>query len=294
MIADLFAGPGGWDVGLEIARPGHDLMLGVEFDRKVVDTRTRAGLQTIWADVTELDPAGLEIDGLVASPPCQDWSTSGTRSGWGSMRGQLVTEVPRWVETLRPRWVACEQVAAVEPVWKLYAHQFAALGYWTWAGTLYGADYGLAQYRPRAILLAHRDRPVFPPRPTHHRHGSHGLPRWRGIIEELNPTPNLEALYVDRLESNGAGRLARFGPTPISPTLRVGPTVTTSAERWTICHPDRTPVRNLTLDEVIRLQGFPADYPFPENRSSAIGQIADTVPPPLAAAIFGALLDPGA
>lgn len=292
MIVDLFAGPGGWDVGLAKVRP--DLsMVGVEYDRGVVETRTRAGLTTIWADVSALDPTGLtDVDGLVASPPCQDWSTSGKLRRTASLRGQLVEQVPRWVEALSPRWVACEQVAGVLPVWEIYARRLAALGYWTWSGILFGADYGLPQLRTRAILLAHRDRPVAPPRPTHDRYGRHGLPHWRPLLEVIDPVDghDLADLFVDPVTSSGVGRRARYGRSPIYPLIRPAMTMGSDGFRWAICTRDGTHLRKITRAEGCRIQGFPDDYPFPEKRSPMFAQCGDAVPSHLAAAIFTSIL----
>jgi site-specific DNA-cytosine methylase len=52
----------------------------------------------------------------------------------------------------------------------------------------------------------------------------------------------------------------------------------------------------LELDEATRLQGFPAGYPFAAagSRSQAFERLADTIPPPLAAAVLGQVVDPSA
>lgn len=293
MILDLFAGPGGWDVGLSQYRPDLET-LGVEFDPHVIETRTEAGFASIWADVSELDPAGLEVDGLIASPPCQDWSSAGKRAGFDSLRGQLVTEVPRFVDALRPRWIACEQVRQVAPIWEIYARTFKALGYWTWSGVLMGADYGLPQRRPRAILIAHRDRPVAPPRPTHNELGRYGLPRWRGAIEVLEPTPGHDnaELFLDGVSVRGKGMARRWGAGPIYPTRRAAPTVISTASHWMLVTREREPIRQLTLDEMQALQGFPPDFPRHRIQSHAAQQIADAVPPPLARAVLTSVLEP--
>lgn len=81
---DLFAGPGGWDVG---AGPLGIEPVGVEYDDAACATRKAAGLQTVQADVAELDPVdfatehGGGCDLLIASPPCQAWSMAGKRKG---------------------------------------------------------------------------------------------------------------------------------------------------------------------------------------------------------------------
>jgi DNA (cytosine-5)-methyltransferase 1 len=76
---DLFAGPGGWDVGALAlgVEP-----LGIEWDDAACATRNTAGLRTMQADVFELDP--LEFAPcrlLIGSPPCPTFSNAGGGSG---------------------------------------------------------------------------------------------------------------------------------------------------------------------------------------------------------------------
>jgi DNA (cytosine-5)-methyltransferase 1 len=74
---DLFAGMGGWDWG---ARSLGIEPLGIELDHAACETRRAAGLATAEADVTTLDPADFApCDLLIASPPCQGFSTAGKR-----------------------------------------------------------------------------------------------------------------------------------------------------------------------------------------------------------------------
>jgi DNA (cytosine-5)-methyltransferase 1 len=76
---DLFAGPGGWDVGAwDIGvQP-----LGIEFDEVACETRDAAGHPTLQGDVAALDPLDFApCDLLIASPPCQAWSMAGKRGG---------------------------------------------------------------------------------------------------------------------------------------------------------------------------------------------------------------------
>lgn len=194
---DLFAGPGGWD--LAAIDRGVDV-LGVELDEAAVATRRAAGLRTLQADVAALDPGAFRdrADGLIASPPCQAFSMAGKGAGRRALdayraaldtmahgddvdlaalneacndpRGHLVLEPLRWAMALQPRWVALEQVPPVLPLWKAIANALRALGYNAWTGLLSAERYGVPQTRERAILIAHRDRPVTMPAPTHRRY----------------------------------------------------------------------------------------------------------------------------
>lgn len=192
---DLFAGPGGWDEGV---RPLGIRPLGVELDRAAVETRRAAGHPTMSCDVAELDPrvfVGCEL--LIASPPCQSFSTAGkgdgladvryivacaesladgldTRAAFGPCcadpRSLLVVEPLRFVLELRPTFVALEQVPPVLELWRVFAQLLERIGYRTWTGLLSAERYGVPQVRQRAFLLASLVGQPQPPRPTHQQY----------------------------------------------------------------------------------------------------------------------------
>lgn len=166
MILDLFAGPGGWSVGLSLLGH-HDI--GLEWDKSACLTRAAAGHLTIRADVSNYPTAPFKnrVTGLIASPPCQDWSVAGKQAGMDGYRGRLIFEVLRWTEALQPDWIACEQVTPCLPIWEDFARIMRQRwGYYAWTGILNSADYGVPQCRNRAILMASR-HPISAPMPTH-------------------------------------------------------------------------------------------------------------------------------
>lgn len=198
---DLFAGPGGWEVGAQ--RLGLSV-IGIEWDRDACATREAAGLATIRADVATYPPDEfVGINGLIASPPCPSFSMAGKRDGildiprilahvrscgdgwidcgaegWRDDRSRLVLEVVRWASALRPRWIACEQVPPVLPVWEEIGRLLTGWGYSTWCGLLSAETFGVPQTRERAILMARRDgKPATPPAPTHQEYQPK-VPRW--------------------------------------------------------------------------------------------------------------------
>jgi DNA (cytosine-5)-methyltransferase 1 len=172
-IVDLFAGPGGWSEGLRLLGLSD---IGIEVDASACDTRRAAGHATIRADVTTIDPRRFKgFTGVIASPPCTDWSAAGGRAGRSGKTGHLVDLPLAWVEAIRPEWVACEQVPEVLPIWQEHALRYRELGYSTWTGILCAADYGVPQTRRRAILMASRVGPALPPDPTHGQDPEPGL-----------------------------------------------------------------------------------------------------------------------
>lgn len=76
---DVFAGPGGWDLaavclGLRV--------LGIEWDEAACATRKAAGLDTLQADVSALDPLAFgPVKGFIGSPPCPTFSAAGQGAG---------------------------------------------------------------------------------------------------------------------------------------------------------------------------------------------------------------------
>lgn len=188
---DLFAGPGGWDVG---ARALSIDPLGIEYDDAACATREAAGLRTHQGDVAALNPQDFApVDLLIASPPCQAWSMAGQRKGhddiervfalttaiyadderrdwlgaWSDPRSKLVTEPLRWALALRPKFIALEQVPPVLGYWQHVADILCGEGYHAWAGILSAERYGVPQTRRRAFLMAALGGAARPPEPSH-------------------------------------------------------------------------------------------------------------------------------
>lgn len=210
---DLFAGPGGWDVGARTL--GLD-PIGVEFDEAARLTRKAAGLATAdigdvrdYLDVALDVPYPVEVTGLIASPPCQTFSMAGKGSGRAALdavlgamaelaqtgvinygafdddRTGLVLEPLRYVLELEPEWTVWEQVPPVRPVWEAAAVYLRGDGYNVWTGVLNAADYGVPQTRKRAVLIASRTREVGCPAPTHAKDGVGGLLQWVSMAQAL-------------------------------------------------------------------------------------------------------------
>lgn len=75
---DLFAGAGGWEVGMCMLDPDAD-PLGIDVWEPANDTARAAGFRRLDADVAAIDPRTYpDLELLTASPPCFMWSTAGT------------------------------------------------------------------------------------------------------------------------------------------------------------------------------------------------------------------------
>lgn len=316
LIVDLFAGPGGWSEGLRmLGLASHEV--GIEWDEWACRTRVAAGHRVVRADVSQYPTAPFvgRTWGLIASPPCPDWSLAGSGLGREGNSGHLVDEVMRWAEALRPTWLACEQVPGALPVWREFAHRLKADGYSTWTGVLNAADFGVPQTRERAILLASLERQLSPPLPTHSPSsdpvlfGDQPAPwvtmaeaiGW-GIIDEPAGTvlanssrqgasSPLDGGSGSREKYRRAKRQGRWldrrqtGAPVVDITRNPCPTITCAAFGkgvWKITDDAGVSIQ-ITEAEALTLQGFRPDYPV-QGPTLKIrhGQIGNAVPPPLA------------
>jgi DNA (cytosine-5)-methyltransferase 1 len=266
-IIDLFAGPGGWSEGLRTLGYGET---GIEWDEAACATARAAGHERIQADVAALEPLALlhetldwdELDGLIASPPCQAWSMAGKGGGRRDVphvlacshamhqgyderahhaaqcedpRSMLVVEALRWADRLRPKWIAFEQVPPVLELWRLYGDMLREKGYSVWTGVLEAERFGVPQTRERAVLIAHRERAVVPPEPTHQRYVPGEAQRHEAtMFGEVLPWVSMaEALGWDdgrayRL-ARGEGMLERHGERRSVPKDEPAPVITSKA-----------------------------------------------------------------
>lgn len=325
LVADLFAGPGGWDVG---ARSSLGLeVLGLERDRWACATRAAAGLRTVRADVANfpLEPLAGRVDGLIASPPCPAFSAAGDRrgtaqlgalcahvarcaDGWVAWDGDpnplvwLSLEPLRWALTLEPTWLALEQVPPVLPLWQAYEATLRHRGWRTWVGVLCAADFGVPQTRRRAFLLAHHGRQPWPPEPTHAEHPGalFGLEPWVSMADALGwgwGDPARTACG-DRRRFLALRTNAQANAT-VRTVDEPAPTILGSTDngdtRWLLhtnrgqdeegSRQDAEGAVRVELHELSVLQGFPADYPWQRNKTQRAQQIGNAVPPLRAVAL---------
>lgn len=336
---DLFAGPGGWD--LAAADLGIDVV-GLEIDPDTCATRAAAGLRTIRADVADypIDRFhGVEL--VIASPVCPTFSRAGKKDGlrdlrrlreliirnqwasahdeeWTDPRTPLVLVPLRWIDELRPRAVALEQVDTVLPLWAAYAVMLEGMGYSVRCDVVNAADFGVPQTRRRALLVARRDGHARMPRSTH---GSRpvsmsealgwppslvGFPRrndrddgneyrardWRPTTAPAF-TLTEKARSWKRVVLNTGRDWKKGGSRDDAQTItldRPAPTVTGIPSQWQWREPDLGEAVNVTIEECAAIQTFPVDYPWQGSRSSRFQQIGNAVPPVLARAVLSELI----
>jgi DNA (cytosine-5)-methyltransferase 1 len=112
-VGSIFAGIGGFDLGLE--RAGFTIEWQCE-----IDPWCRRVLAKHWptvkryGDITAIDWATVPpIDVLCGGFPCQDISVAGKGAGLAGARSGLWSEYAKAIQVLQPQWVIIENVPAV-------------------------------------------------------------------------------------------------------------------------------------------------------------------------------------
>lgn len=116
-FGSLFAGVGGFDLGLE--RAGWQCGFQVEWDTNCQAVLARHWPDVPrWGDVSDVDGATLPpVDLITFGSPCQDLSVAGKRAGLDGARSGLFFEAIRIIKEMRsatnnefPRWAIWENV----------------------------------------------------------------------------------------------------------------------------------------------------------------------------------------
>jgi len=157
-FASLFAGIGGFDLGLE--RAGMECLWQVEIDKhcNTILNKQWPGIER-YNDIRQCGKHNLDsVDLVCGGFPCQDLSVAGKRSGLAGKRSGLFFEFMRIVGELSPRWILIENVPGLlssnggqdmgTVLWEV-----GKFGY-GWAYRVLNAQYyGVAQRRRRVFIV---------------------------------------------------------------------------------------------------------------------------------------------
>lgn len=302
--ADLFSGCGGLSLGFHMA--GYSSCFGVEIDPDAAATyRHNFRGSFLWArpveELTEnvaLDIMdGRQLHVLLAGFPCQGFSVAGARNP-RDRRNSLYQQVIRLAKVLKPSMLVMENVPGILTisggrVFEAIREDFAAIGYPLSVQILESADYGVAQYRPRTIMLGNRfgmknyfPKPLLDSR-THLsieqaiddlKH----VPRDEGLnhewtrhsdemerrLSDVEPGCSLYETYADAWKRQYRGR----------PSMTI-------KENHGGTHIHYELNRTLSAREMARLQSFPDDFFFQGRMKRVMFQVGNAVPPLLAKSV---------
>ena len=325
VAVDLFAGAGGLGSGFRREGYRVALAVEAERHAAQTYRLNNPGVPVIEAEITEKTraatlrrymPRTRKVDVLLAGPPCQGYSAAGARRP-DDPQNQLFNHVARLARQLSVEYVVLENVPGVR---RVNGHGFlnsiidslSEAGFAVAPHLLRASDFGVPQRRVRYFFLARRGRkshPVPKPQPTHRRHGERlllgqDLPETPGLLDLLNELPVLGAgVDAERLVTEDGReflnmstmrhservirRIASFkvGEEPISYRRlgRMEARTIIAGHRALPVHPVEH--RTISVREAAVLQGFPLDYFFCGPRAEQPLQVANAVPPALAAAV---------
>jgi DNA (cytosine-5)-methyltransferase 1 len=233
-MIDLFAGCGGMTVGFN--REGFRSVLAVEWDKAAAATYAANWGEghTHWGDIAEVTADRIpSADVVIGGPPCQGFSNLGSKDV-NDPRNKLWKEYLRFVQVARPQVFVIENVQRFSRSSEYQLLLEEANGgmlkdYELSPGVLLAADYGVAQRRPRTIIIGSRIGKIDLPPPTHARTPTlDGLLPWetvRSRIGGLDERPSTTELpqvvteyFGERMPGVFKGMDIHFGrqPTPIS------------------------------------------------------------------------------
>lgn len=167
-ILDLFCGCGGLSLGFENA--GFEVALAIDIWKDAVETynRNHSKSVAICKDIHELDNNYLRdfsqkenIVGVIGGPPCQGYSTVGTRDV-NDPRNHLYLEYCRVVEAIKPKFFVIENVKGLltlnNGMFKDdIVDRFSKLGYNISFKVLNASNYGVPQNRQRVFFVGLKD-----------------------------------------------------------------------------------------------------------------------------------------
>ena len=271
---DLFAGIGGFRVGLEAH--GHECVGSCEIDKYARKIYAKNfGHEPEYKDVREIDTKELpEFDILCAGFPCQSFSIVGNRKGFEDKRGNLFFEIIRLAKEKRTPVLLLENVKGLlshekGETFRIMLQTLDECGYdVSWQ--LLNSRYFVPQSRERLYIIANL-------------RGSSGrkiLPL--GKVSKRNDKSRKELYATDECSSTltatywkgyGGGRPMIKESKPVQMNYRSNVnsnmkervqdrdetwTLTSNSNDFTITDGDR--VRKLTPIECERLQGFADDW----------------------------------
>lgn len=233
-IIDLFAGCGGMTRGF--VNEGFLPVQAVEWDLGAAATyAANFGDDHIhWGDIADWRSSRIpQVDVVIGGPPCQGFSNLGTKNVLDP-RNKLWREYLRVVRRAKPSVFVLENVQrfSSSPEFELLLDETRRgelKGYRLTMGVLLAADYGVAQRRPRTIVIGSRIGEIPLPEPTHAKVPTGDRLPWESVRSRIDGLPeNLQTTELPRSTERFFGETVpgvfkgldiHFGRTPTARSL---------------------------------------------------------------------------
>ena len=308
---DLFAGCGGFSLGLEWA----DLkgLWAVEIDHDATETyRKNIGSHITCADIRDVDTTVIPpADLLVGGFPCQPFSISGLQHGFDGKDGDLFYQCVRFIHTLKPKIFILENVPGFISLKKGRFLSEAlkilkSLNYVVDWKVLNAVDYGIPQIRQRLFIMGNNlSRQNHFPEPINQKisvkKAINDIRQNMDAFENNEPMRHTERIKkrfaavrpgesaadaMKRDPSLGTAKITKQCYRRLIPD-EPAPTIVANFVTTTIHYCEN---RNLTAREAARIQSFPDHFIFCGRKTrmswqkglSQFEQVGNAVPPKLA------------
>ncbi len=258
------------------------------------------------------------VDLIHGGPPCQPFSIAGQQMGKEDNRN-MWPEFTRAVNEIKPKAFVAENVLGLlNPKFKDYVNKYIIKemeSYHIKIFEMHAADFGIPQVRRRVFFVGFKNKKAF---------DKYEIPRhsysWDHLTNDNNQNANLPLLFKDELPKTMGARkslgLKNIGYDSLAPTIRSGFTGkrnTTSIlnskagqKSWGDLKiwpngvqgsrekASQFPAENgdfrLSVQDCALLQGFPAEWIFSGAVYQIIGQIGNSVVPPVAYSVAKSII----
>jgi DNA (cytosine-5)-methyltransferase 1 len=288
----FFCGCGGMDLGFrggftyleQVYLPlPFNIIKAIDNSNDAIETyNLNLGNHAHLSDLTQLTLKELpKVDVLLGGFPCQDFSSSGSKSGLEGKRGNLYQVMVDYMAVHKPAVVIGENVPHLARLnggayLKIILNDLEDTGYRFNVWELYGPDYGLSQSRRRLFLIGVRndlDGDPIKPSPTH-------LSRYIPINIALSDLEDIEDESVTNQSQYFIATKASAGGGQGDHVNQVGKVAycIRANSRGRIQFHYKLE-RRLTVRECARLQSFPDEFVFPYSTQRNLTLIGNAVPP---------------
>ena len=292
-VVSLFSGCGGLDLsftgGFRVLGKTYpalpfDILASYDFLSDAVEChKLNLGDYAYEEDLKKMPVSDIpSADILTGGFPCQDFSSSGSKTGFSGKRGRLYEILVEYMRVHRPKLVVGENVphlARLQNGAYLTAilRDFEQEGYHFDLWEMYAPDYGVPQSRRRLFFIGVRDDlPGFPVKPAPVTARYITVAEALKDLEDINDetVPNQSQYFVSTKAASGGGQGDHKNiPGKVSYCIRANARGRIQFHH----HLDR----RLTVRECARLQTFPDEFVFPYTTQRNLMLIGNAVPPAL-------------
>lgn len=255
-FVDICCGIGSFH--LSFAKNGMECVFACDIDKDVQETyKLNYGMKPA-GDLYSVDISSVPpFDILCAGFPCQPFSNAGKHLGFEDTRGTLFFKIMEWIVYHKPKFVVLENVPAIRShdsgnTFKIICESIRKVGYQVSTEIVKCSDYGIPQMRKRMLIV--------------------------GTQKELS---NTEILNFDRFKKivTLSEYLHKQFDKDVAYTIRCGGRGSKIGNKhnWD-SYIVNGEVYRLTIEDGLRLQGFPPDFVLCGSNVKKWHQLGNTIP----------------